>query len=179
MIVSTRYHTPSDFWGVWHSCPHTCELKMPPLISVNKESQSHQAIHYSAAVLNPEGTQGENTCQLAAIRLQPLPDSGSWGNSGCENTGGRPQIAEVHIKGMISVSPDSYIFPYMGKSWIPWLGMSGFLLLTVTVWRSDYLIFIAKILVYLGSLLCLSIAVSQSYLRVLSPELESSDLSTE
>ena len=25
------------------------------------------------------------------------------------------QITKVHIKGMISVSPDSYFFPYIGK----------------------------------------------------------------
>ena len=30
---------------------------------------------------------------------------------GCENTGYWPQRAEVHIKGMTSVSPDSCIFP--------------------------------------------------------------------
>ena len=29
-----------------------------------------------------------------------------WGNSGCENTGYSPQIAEVHVKEMISLSPD-------------------------------------------------------------------------
>ena len=28
-------------------------------------------------------------------------------------------IAEVHIKGMISVSPDSCIFPYTEKQYIP------------------------------------------------------------
>ena len=30
-----------------------------------------------------------------------------------KNTEYWPQIAEVHIKGMISISPDSCIFPYM------------------------------------------------------------------
>ena len=38
-----------------------------------------------------------------------------WGNSGYENIGYWPQIAEEHIKGIISVSPDSHIFPYIEK----------------------------------------------------------------
>ena len=38
-----------------------------------------------------------------------------WGNAGCGNTGYRPQTAEVHTKGMISVSPDCCIFPYTEK----------------------------------------------------------------
>jgi len=62
-----------------------------------------------------EGTQeGKNTCHLAAIRLQPLPvvsPPPPPESSGCENTGYWPQIAEVPIKGMISLSPDSGIFP--------------------------------------------------------------------
>ena len=54
--------------------------------------------------VSPEGTQeGKNTCHLAAVRPQPLhmvrPE-----NSGHEYRGNWPQIAEVHIKGMISVT---------------------------------------------------------------------------
>ena len=37
-------------------------------------------------------------------------------SSGYENIGSGPQIAEIHIKGMISVSPDSCIFPHTEKS---------------------------------------------------------------
>ena len=54
-----------------------------PAASVNKQCCSHQA---STATLNSE----------------------PWGDSGWERYW--PQIAEVHIKGMISVSPDSCIF---------------------------------------------------------------------
>ena len=63
-------------------------------------------------LVNPEGTQeGKNTCHLAAIRLQPLPVVNlSKGNSGCENTGYWPQM---RMKGMISVSLHSRIFPYL------------------------------------------------------------------
>ena len=35
------------------------------------------------------------------------------GNSGWENTGFRPQIAEAHMKGVMSVSPHSCISPYI------------------------------------------------------------------
>ena len=40
-------------------------------------------------------------------------DGAPWGDSGWENTGYWSQIAAVHIKGMISVSPDSYVSPYI------------------------------------------------------------------
>ena len=64
--------------------------------------------------LSPEKTQeGKNTCHLAAIRLQPLPTVSPEETQDCENTGYKPQIGEMHIKGMISVSPD--IFPYIEK----------------------------------------------------------------
>ena len=54
--------------------------------------------------MSPEGTQeGKNTSHLAAIRPQPL-QTVSPENSGHENRGNWPQIAEVHIKGMISVT---------------------------------------------------------------------------
>ena len=42
-------------------------------------------------------------------------------NSECENTEFWPQIAEVHIKGRISVGPHSCIFPNIHKSSLPWV----------------------------------------------------------
>ena len=36
-----------------------------------------------------------------------------------KNTGYLSQKAEVHIQGVISVSPDAYIFPYIEKCKIP------------------------------------------------------------
>ena len=38
-----------------------------------------------------------------------------WGNSGCEITGYWPQTAKVHIKRMISMNPESCIFPNIEK----------------------------------------------------------------
>ena len=40
-----------------------------------------------------------------------LPDRAHWGDSGWRKAGSWYQVAEMHIKGMISVSPDSCIFP--------------------------------------------------------------------
>ena len=74
-------------------------------------SQSAAIAALCCVTVSPEGTQeGKNTCHLAAIRLQPLPMV-----SPEETPRYWPQIAEVHIKGMISVSPDSCIFPYIKK----------------------------------------------------------------
>ena len=54
-----------------------------------------------------------NTCDQATIRLQSFPtvrteEFRMWKITGCWH-----QITEIHMKGMISVSPDYYIFPYM------------------------------------------------------------------
>ena len=45
----------------------------------------------------------QNQTQLSNS-LQPVPYGEPWGNSGRENTGHRPQIAEVQIRKMVSVS---------------------------------------------------------------------------
>ena len=58
-------------------------------------------------LVSHERTQeGKNTCHLAAIRLQPLPMVSSEEVQDVK-TEYWPWMAEVHIKGMISVSPDS------------------------------------------------------------------------
>ena len=57
----------------------------------------------------------KDICHLAAIRLQPLPTVSPKEAQDVKNTEYWPQIAEVSIKGMISVSPDSCIFPYTEK----------------------------------------------------------------
>ena len=67
----------------------TNEKKMLLAISVNKECCSQQAI----------------TLQLR------LKSKTFWRNSEWESTGCHTQIAEMHIKGKISVSPDTCIFP--------------------------------------------------------------------
>lgn len=62
----------------------------------------------------------ETQCPPASQQpLWPLPPAATpkhprapWRNSGWESTGCRPQIAEGHIKGMISICPDFGIFSY-------------------------------------------------------------------
>ena len=66
-----------------------------------------------------DSRKGNNTCDLAGVGLQPLPTVSPNGDQDVINTGYWPQIAETHIKGMISVSPDSCIFPYVEKHLIP------------------------------------------------------------
>ena len=70
-------------------------------------------------LVSPEGAQeGKNTCPLAVIRPQPLITA-SPEEAQVVRTGYWPQTAEVHINRMISVSPDSCIFPYIEKHLIP------------------------------------------------------------
>ena len=56
-----------------------------------------------------------NACHLAATRLQQLPEGTAWGNSGWENRT-LAQRAKVHLKGLISLSPNYHTFPYTEKS---------------------------------------------------------------
>ena len=63
-------------------------------------------------LVNPKGTQEvKNTCNLAACRLQSLPTVSPKEAQEVKNTGNWPQTAEMHPKGMISLRPDSCIFP--------------------------------------------------------------------
>ena len=55
----------------------------------------------------------KNTCGLIAIRLQSFPVVSPRKLRITQVTGLR--IAEVHMKGMISVNSDSCIFPYIEK----------------------------------------------------------------
>ena len=60
----------------------------------------------------PEESQGGKEYQPSSShQMAATPYSESWENSGCKNTRYWPQIAEVHVKGMISVCPDPCIFP--------------------------------------------------------------------
>ena len=56
-----------------------------------------------------------NTYDLAVIRLLATPYGELRGSQDVKNTGYWPQIAEMHMKGMISVIPDSCILPYIEK----------------------------------------------------------------
>ena len=62
--------------------------------------------------VSPEGSQeGEDTGHPTATRLQPLPTVSPEGTQDVKTQ----DAGEVPIKGMTSVSPDSYIFPYREK----------------------------------------------------------------
>ena len=85
--------------------------KVLPALSVNKGCSSRQSP--AAPTVSLEGTQGKNRLQpISHQPLQPSPPTPTprgapGGDSGCKNTGSWLQRAEVHIKGMISVSPES------------------------------------------------------------------------
>ena len=99
-------------------CPsYQCEWKNVAAISVHKGCCSHQAV-----TLQPPGRWAlrelrmETGCLPSSSQpLKPTPNSVPWGDSGWESTGHWPQMAEVQIKGMISVSPDSCTFPCIEK----------------------------------------------------------------
>ena len=76
------------------------------------------AATYNGETVSYEETKEGNKECLPSISHQTAPDYEPWGNSGCENIGYWPQIAEVHIKGMISVGPDPWILPHIEKLYI-------------------------------------------------------------
>ena len=62
--------------------------------------------------MSPKGTQEEYLSSLAHwATITPYSEHG--GIQEVKNAGCWAQMAEMHIKGMISVSPDSSIFPYI------------------------------------------------------------------
>ena len=54
-------------------------------------------------------------CYLAGISLESLPTVSPKEAQDGKNTVYWPQITEMHVKGMISVSPDSCIFSFIQK----------------------------------------------------------------
>ena len=60
-------------------------------------------------MVRPEGTHHGNKKCLPSSNHQTAdtPNGAAEGNSGFESTGCWPQRAKVHIKGMISVRPES------------------------------------------------------------------------
>ena len=53
----------------------------------------------------------KNTCHLVAIRRQPIPAVSPEELRMYKNSGYWPRIAEMHMEGMISLSPDPCIVP--------------------------------------------------------------------
>ena len=113
-----------------------------------------------------------NACHLLTIRLQPLPMvSPKEAQDVSENTGYWPQIAKMHMKGMISRSPVTHL-PIHRKvlyslTWDIWFSL--------TIFRhSDYLPFVVKLLCNLAHPLISSKQFSQGHLRCCLPGLKAS-----
>ena len=88
-----------------------------PAISVNKDVTviSDCSNHEWWAGMPKYTQEGKEYLPFSSHQIAATPCSEAWGNSGYGNTGYWPQIAEVHNKGMISVTPDTCIFPYTEK----------------------------------------------------------------
>ena len=81
-----------------------------------KELDTIEQLNWTELNVSPKGTQeGEEYLSSRNHQTIATPYSEPWEAQDMKNTGYRPQIAEVYIKGMISVSPDSSIFPYIEK----------------------------------------------------------------
>ena len=103
---------------------------------------SHQAT--TTMTVSPEGTQDGDrwaVCLLPCSQsLQPAPKDAPWGDSGWESTGYWCQRAEVHIRGLISGSPDLHL-PIHRKA----LNSLRYLVFfKENFWCSNYLVFAAK-----------------------------------
>ena len=78
-------------------------------ISVNKDVAAIKPSHYSCSNGAPEGSQDGGRMPIISCHLLQLPWWCTWGDSGPESTGCWPQRVDMHIKGVISVSPGSCI----------------------------------------------------------------------
>jgi len=95
------------------------------------------------------------------------------GTQEVKNTRYWPQIAEMHVKRMISMSPDSCIFPYIEKCWILNLRFLVFFDSQKHFWWSDYLPFVVNFYInWLFPAPHLLEAVLLRLLELLSPGLE-------
>ena len=85
-----------------------------PATSVNRMSLSSAipALHHE--LVTPKDTQeGEEYLWSNSHQVAATPYSEPKGAQDVKSTGYWPQISEMHTKGRSSVSPDSYIFPYI------------------------------------------------------------------
>ena len=93
------------------------EIKLLLPHQLKKKKKDVAVINDLATLMvNLEGTQnGKKEC-LPSSHQSVVTHSGAVrGNSGWENTGYWSQTAKMNIKGMISVSPESCISPYIEK----------------------------------------------------------------
>ena len=99
---------------LYDSDPYQLRNVIFPAISVNKaETVIGDCSHHGWCACEPEETQeGKEDLSSISHQTAATPYGEPWGY---ENTGCWPQIAEAHMKGMISMSPASCIFPYIEK----------------------------------------------------------------
>ena len=83
------------------SCPN-CEMKISPAISINRERHSHQQFLTSRCEMRAPKT--------VIQRMMPPPNVIAAELGQCKKKEDWPQRAEVHMKGMDSVSPEACIF---------------------------------------------------------------------
>ena len=91
-------------------------------------SQSSAIATLQCELVNPKGTQEGEYLRASSLGTTATPYGEPWGKEAqdVKNTGNWPQIAEMQKKGMISVSLDSCIFPYIETSAFLNLGYLAF-----------------------------------------------------
>ena len=89
-----------------HKCSEYCRQRMSPAISVNKVccGLEPSATEAYSPPLDPEGLRINNNNIKNNKQTNKKTQAGYW-----------PWIAEMHTKGIISMSPDSCIFLYIEK----------------------------------------------------------------
>ena len=133
-----------------HSWLSMCQWKRNASCHISKQDIAVlKSSHYSHPDGEPWGNSRlqQDACHIAVNHWSP-PDHTLWGDSGWKSTGHWPQTAEVHGRGVISVSANSCIFSYIEECLITW--DVWFSLINSNLLISDYLVFVAKNPVYPG-----------------------------
>ena len=89
--------------GVGGEAGHTAQEELKSINSYSMEEERMiRVLFFRSCIPRP------------SLALSPLSPLGHH-TQDVKNTGYRPQIAEIHLKGMISVRPDTCIFSYIIK----------------------------------------------------------------
>ena len=117
---------------------------MLPALSVKKKKKRilRPSSHHIAASLmvSPEGAQGRNRKPVIDTAADNPHNRAPWGDSGWQY---RPQTAEVHIKGTISMSPDLHL-PIQRKALNSLTWDDGFSLINSNLLMFWFIVFVAK-----------------------------------
>ena len=91
-----------------------CEMEYLLLYQQIRMSQSSVILALQIQFPEPSGHPGRRKpAQSGSHQVAATPYDERWGTPNVENVGCCLQIVEMHMKGMISMNPDSCIFPYM------------------------------------------------------------------